>query len=345
MTLSTEFERLELPLAKPLGISRGTTETAENVLVCIADDAGNVGVGAAAPTEYYSETTGDALAALPDLLVAVEDVNDPHAQQRVERRLRESFPDTPAARAAVSVALADLAATRQAEPLYRRLGLDPDATPPTSYTVGIDTPERMAKKAVAAREAGYPILKLKVGTDDDRARVRAVREGAPEARLRVDANGAWEPADTIRASRWLAEQGVEFVEQPVSADNIDGLRAVREDGALPVAADESCVTASDVPRVADAVDIVVTKLEKSGGLHAAIEQTAAAHAHALEVMLGCMVASNAAIAGACHLAPLVEFADLDGALLLASDPYDGVAMPDSRVNLEAVESGTGVTPN
>ena len=341
MTLSTEFERLELPLADPFGISRGTTETAENVLVRIADDAGHVGVGAAAPTAYYGETMADALAALPSLLVAVEDADDPHAQQRVERRLRERSPDTPAARAAVSVALADLAATRQAEPLYRRWGLDPEAVPPTSYTIGIDTPERMAEKAVAAREAGSPILKLKVGTEDDRARVEAVCEAAPEARLRVDANGAWEPADAVAATRWLADRNVEFVEQPVPADDIEGLRAVQEDGALPVAADESCVTASDVPTVADAADIVVAKVGKCGGLGATASQIGAATAHGLDVMLGCMVASNAAIAGACHLAPLCEYADLDGALLLASDPYDGVAMPEGRPDLRAVEAGTG----
>jgi L-alanine-DL-glutamate epimerase-like enolase superfamily enzyme len=356
VTLSTDFEALSLPLADPFGISHGTTETAENVLVRIADDAGNVGVGAAAPTDYYGETMADALAALPELLVAIEDIGDPHAQQHVERECRERAPDAPAARAAVSLALADLAATRQAEPLYQRWGFDPDGAPPTSYTIGIDTPERMAEKAEAAREAGYPILKLKVGasaaqrfTDtggaetraDDRARVQAVREAAPDARLRVDANGAWEPADAIAATRWLARQDVEFVEQPVPADDIEGLRAVSEDGALPVAAYESCVTARDVPTVADAADIVVAKVSKCGGLGATASQIAAAKAHRLDVMLGCMVASNAAIAGACHLAPLCDYVDVDGALLLESDPYDGVEMSDGRVALRAIESGTG----
>ena len=341
MTLSTDFERLDLPLADPFGISRGTTETAANVLVRIADDE-FVGVGAGAPSAYYGETMADALAALSDLLVTVEEVGDPNAQQRIERLLRERAPDAPAARAAVATALADLAASRQAEPLYRRWGLDPDAAPVTAYTIGIDTPERMAEKARAAREAGYPILKIKVGTSADRERVRAVREAAPDARLRVDANGAWEPADAIAATRWLAEHGVEFVEQPVPADDIAGLCAVTERGALPVAADESCVTASDVPAVADAVDIVVTKLAKCGGLHAAVRQIATANAHGLDTMVGCMVASNAAIAGACHLAPLCTYADVDGALLLDSDPYDGVAMPGGHIELRAVGSGTGV---
>ncbi len=357
MTLSTDFERLSLPLQDDFGTAYGTRETATNVLVRIADESGTVGVGAASPAAYYDESIESALAVLPDLLVVVEDVGDPHAQQRIERRLRERAPDQGAARAAVSVAVHDLAASQQDEPLYRRWGLDPDTTPVTSYSIGIDAPERMAEKAERAADEGYSILKIKVGADsaerrsangraaeprdDDQARISAVREAAPDARLRVDANGAWGPADAIAATRWLAERGVEFVEQPVPADDIDGLRAVSEDGALPVAADESCLTARDVPRVADAVDIVVTKVGKCGGLRGAAQQIATASAHGLETMVGCMVTSNAAIAGACHLAPLCDYADLDGALLLAEDPYVGVPMPEGRLDLDAVESGTG----
>ena len=344
MTLSTEFERLSLPVADRFRTAHGATDTAENVLVRIRDGE-RVGVGAAAPAEYYGESMADALATLPELLVTLEEADDPHAQQRIERLCRDRAPETPAARAAVAIALADLAATRQDEPLYRRWGLDPEAAPPTAYTIGIDTPQRMAKKAATAREAGYPILKIKVGDSDDRARVHAVREAAPDARLRVDANGAWEPAAAIAATRWLAQLGVEFVEQPVAADDVDGLGAVSTEGSLPVAADESCLTATDVPRVADAVDIVVAKVGKCGGLLATARQIAAANAHGLDVMLGCMVASNAAIAGACHLAPLCEYADVDGALLLASDPYDGVAMPDGGLDLRAVGAGTGAQPS
>ncbi|WP_302081489.1 dipeptide epimerase [Salinibaculum rarum] len=357
MTLSTDFDRLSLPLADDFGTTYGTRETAANVRVRIADESGTVGVGAASPAAYYDESVESALAVLPELLVVVEDVGDPHAQQRIERRLRERAPDQAAARAAVSIAVHDLAASQQSEPLYRRWGLDPDTAPTSSYSIGIDTPERMAEKAERAVDDGYSILKIKVGTDsaerrsadsraaeprdDDRARVAAIREAAPDARLRVDANGGWEPEEAIAATEWLADQGVEFVEQPVPADDIDGLRAVSEDGALPVAADESCVTADGVPRVADAVDIVVVKVSKCGGLRGALQQIATANAHGLETMVGCMVTSNAAIAGACHLAPLCEYVDLDGALLLAEDPYDGVPMPEGRLDLDAVDSGTG----
>ncbi len=340
MALSTDFESISLPLSAPFGISRGTTETAENVLARIEDDDGRVGVGAAAPVEYYGESVASALDVLPELLLAVEERGTPHAQQALAGELRERAPDNPAARAAVSIAVHDLAARQRGEPLYRRWGFDPDAAPPTTYTVGIASPEEMATRASEASAAGFP-LKVKLGTDADRERIRAIREAAPEAHLRVDANGAWEPADAIAATRWLSEYDVAFVEQPVPADDIAGLRAVSEEGALPVAADESCVTAADVPRVADAVDIAVVKLGKCGGLRPTLRQIAAANAHGLETMLGCMVASNAAIAGAAQLAPLCEYADLDGSLLLAEDPYAGVPMEDGTIDLRAVAAGTG----
>ncbi len=342
MTLSTDFERVSLPLADPFGISRGSTDTVENVVVRVGDDD-TVGVGAAAPSDYYGETPDGVERVLPDLLGAVEALGDPRDQQYLASELRRLAPETASARAAVSVAVADLAARQQGEPLYRRLGHDPEAAPATSFTIGIDTPARMREKAASAREAGYPILKVKVGTDDDRARVAAVREAAPEARIRVDANTAWTPEAAIDHTAWLADHGVEFVEQPVAADDIEGLARVSREGHLPVAADESCVTASDVPRVADAADIVVVKLDKCGGLRAGIRQIAAADACGLETMLGCMVASNAAIAGACQLAPLCDYADVDGALLLSADPYDGVPMPAGHIDLAAVEAGTGAT--
>lgn len=342
MTLSTEFERLSLSLTDAFGISRGRTETVENVLVRI-EDGDTAGVGAAAPSEYYGETPESVEAVLPDLLDIVERVGDPHAQQAIESRLRERAPEAASARGAVSVAVHDLAARQAGEPLYRRWGLDPTAAPSTSFTIGIDTPERMGEKAAAASDAGYPILKVKLGTDDDRARIAAVREAAPDVRLRVDANTAWDPETAVAATEWLADYGVEFVEQPVPADDIAGLRRVSEEGVLPVAADESCVTASDVPRVANAVDIVVIKVEKCGGLRPALRQIATAQAHGLDVMVGCMVASNAAIAGACHLAPLCAYADLDGALLLSEDPYDGVPVSEGRLDLSTVERGTGAS--
>jgi len=342
VTLSASFERLELPLETPFTIARGTQTVSENVVVRIEDGEGRVGVGGAAPARHYGETADTVAAVLPDLLAVVEDVGDPHQRQRIERRLRETVRDNPAARCAVSVALHDLVAKRADLPLYRYWGLDPDRTVRTSFTIGLDDLDRMREKAADAVDAGHEVLKVKVGTDRDEAVVDAVRSAAPDARIRVDANEAWTPREAVRMSETLADYGVEFVEQPVPAEHPEGLRFVYERSALPIAADESCVTVDDVARVADRTDIVTIKLMKCGGLAEARRMIHAARAQGLAVMLGCMVESNASIAAAAHLAPLLDYADLDGSLLLARDPFAGVPMRNGAIDLASVDRpGTG----
>ncbi len=341
MIVGAASERHELAIDGGFEIARGASQTTETVVVRPDGEDGQTGIGAAAPSSYYGESVESVESVLPELLDAVTGM-DPTRQQTIETLLRERAPDEAAARAAVSVAVHDLAARQADEPLYRRLGLDPTLSPTSSYTVSIDSPAGMASAAQKALSAGYRVLKVKLGTDDDRARMDAIRKTVQQARIRVDANGAWTPQETIEKMEWLANAGVEFVEQPVPADNPDGLARVAEEGFLPVAADESCVTASDVPTVTD-VDIVVVKLAKCGGIRPAMRQIETAHAHGLDVMLGCMVESMASLAGACHLAPLVEYADLDGSLLLSADPYEGIPMPNGNIDLSAVETGTGVT--
>ncbi|MBO4248778.1 dipeptide epimerase [Halomicrobium sp. IBSBa] len=333
-------QRHELPTDDPFEIARGTTTTAAVVTVEITHE-GTTGVGGAAPSEYYGETADSVCEALDDLRPVVEAWDDPHASQRVANTLATRLPDAAAVRAAVSTALADLAARDLGVPCYRQWGLDPAAAPRTSYTVAIADPETMAERAERAVEAGYDTLKVKVGTDDDRSRIRAVRRGAPDATLRVDANCAWSPAEAIEQADWLSRRDVQFLEQPVAADDLDGLARVASATSLPVCADESCVAAPDVPRVADACDLVTVKLMKCGGVRPAVEQIHAAHAHGLDVLLGCMLESNASIAPAWHLAPLVEYADLDGAALLSRDPYTGVPLDGGRADLGSVTRGTG----
>jgi len=344
MIASTAVERHDLPLEAAFTISRGTTETATVLVASVSDDEGRTGYGAAAPNAYYGESPETVTDTLPALLDRVESVDDPHCQQRLAREWRDLAPDEPAARAAASIAVHDLAARQRDEPLYRRWGLDPDAAPRTSYTVGIGDPETMAERAAEIVDAGFPILKVKLGTDDDRARLEAVREAAPDAAIRVDANGAWSPDAAVDALDWLADVGVDLLEQPVPGDDVAGLARVTDAASIPVAADESCVTAADVPAVADAVDAVVVKLMKCGGLRAAMDQIATAHANGLDVMLGCMVETNASIAAACHVAPLVKAADLDGSLLLAEDPFEGVDLAGGEIDLAGVTTpGTGVS--
>ncbi|WP_434521716.1 dipeptide epimerase [Halorubrum sp. AS12] len=342
MSLETEFERVSLPLENPFTISRGTQTEAENVVVRVTDEAGMTGIGGAAPSAHYGETADTAEAVLPDLLDAVERVGDPHALHAIETELRAVVNGNPAARCAVSIAVHDLAAKRLGVPLHRLWGLDPSDAPKTSFTVGLDETDRVREKAADAVEAGYDVLKIKLGTDRDRELIDAVRDAAPHARLRVDANEAWTPKEAVTKSAWLADRDVEFVEQPVPADDPEGLRYVYERSELPIAADESCVTAADVPAIADRCDIANLKLMKTGGLLEARRLVAAARAHGLEVMCGCMIESNASIAAAAQLAPLLDYADLDGSLLLAEDPYEGVDLPNGEIRLDEQDrAGTG----
>jgi len=341
--VKASFERREFPLEHPFTIARGTQETAANVVVRVEDDEGTVGVGGAAPSAHYGETAGTVEAVLPELLAVVERADDPHDLARIETGMREVVSDNPAARAAVSIACHDLAAKRAGLPLYRYWGLDGASTLETSYTVGIDDEATMREKTADAVDAGYGTLKVKLGTSRDEQLLSAVREAAPDATIRVDANEAWTPKEAVRNVEWLDDYGVEFVEQPVPAENCEGLKYVYERSPLPIAADESCVVASDVPDIADRCDIANLKLMKTGGLREAKRLIHAARAHGLEVMCGCMIESNASIAAAAHLAPLLDYADLDGSLLLAEDDFEGVPMPAGHVDLQAVDrAGTGV---
>ena len=342
MSLDTEFERVSLPLANAFTISRGTQETAENVIVKITDEGGMTGIGGAAPATHYGETADTVEAVMPDLLDVVEDVGDPHALTTIEERMRHTVERNPAARCAVSIALHDLAAKRTGLPLYRMWGLDPSDTPTSSFTIGLDTTEKIREKTEDAVDAGYSVLKVKLGTDRDREIIEAIRSEAPEATLRVDANEAWTPRETVENSKWLAEHDVEFVEQPVPAEDPEGLKFAYQRSELPIAADESCVTLEDIPRIADKCDIANLKLMKCGGLLEAKRMVHAARAEGLEVMLGCMIESNASIAAAAHLGPLLDYADLDGSLLLESDPYAGADMSEGEMSLTDLgRSGTG----
>ena len=342
MSLETAFERRSMPLEYPFGIARGTTTASEAVFVRIEDDEGRVGIGAGTPSSHYGETPATVTAVLPDLLSVVEDVGDPHQLERIERRMRKTVRKNPAARTAVSIALHDLVAKRLEEPLYRYWGLDPDRTLETSYTIGLDETETMREKTETALERGYSTLKVKLGTDRDLEIVETIRSVAPDVRLFVDANEAWTPREAVAKIERLADYELAFVEQPVPAEDPEGLRFVSERSPLPIAADESCVTLADIPQIADRCDIANLKLMKCGGLLEAKRMIHAARAHGLEVMCGCMTESNASIAAACHLAPLLDYADLDGSLLLADDPADGVPMPNGRIDLAGLERpGTG----
>ncbi len=344
--LKTDFDRVSLRTTYPFTIARETIHEIENMIVRIEDGVGNVGLGGAAPSRHYGETIDSVEAVLPELLSVVETVADPHNLQRIERMMHGVVRGHPSAKVAISSALNDLAAKRAELPLYRFWGLDAEASLTSSFTIAIDTTERMIEKTEEAVQAGYPILKIKLGTDRDREIIDAVRSAAPEATIRVDANEAWTPRQAVAMIRVLADYDVEFVEQPLPAEQYDALKFVYDRSVLPIALDESCVTLTDIPRIADRADIANLKLMKCSTLQEAHRMIHAARAHGLEVMLGCMIESNVSIAAAAHLAPLLDYADLDGSLLLEDDPYEGVDLTGGYIDLKnADRAGTGARLN
>jgi L-alanine-DL-glutamate epimerase-like enolase superfamily enzyme len=218
-------------------------------------------------------------------------------------------------------------------------GLDPAEAPLSSFTIGIATPEVMAEKTAEAAE--YPILKIKLGSEDDRARLEAVRSVAPDKILRVDANAAWTPRSAVEGCVMCADFGVEFVEQPLPPHRNEDLLFVRERSPLPIIVDESSIVAADIPALAGLCDGINIKLAKCGGPREAIRMVHTARAHGLRVMLGCMLETTLGIAPAAHVAPLVDYADLDGAALLKNDPFVGPHLEAGRIVL-GEEPGLGV---
>ncbi|HZC07519.1 MAG TPA: dipeptide epimerase, partial [Ktedonobacterales bacterium] len=239
---------LDLTLTTPFRISRSVQTLAHNVLTRIDTD-GVEGIGEAAPSSFYGERRESVFMALSDFSEHIAE--DPGRIEDIVTAMDRRLHANAAAKASVDMALYDLLGKRLGAPVYQLLGLNPERTPLTSFTIGIDKPDVMARKAAEAAKQ-YPILKIKVGTVHDLEIVRAIRE-ATDVTLRVDANAAWTPKEAIRVIHELEPYNIEFVEQPLQPDDIEGLRFVREHVALPIIADESCVTESDIPRLVGAV--------------------------------------------------------------------------------------------
>jgi L-alanine-DL-glutamate epimerase-like enolase superfamily enzyme len=252
--------------------------------------------------------------------------DDPFQLEDILARL----PRTSAAgRAAIDVALHDLVGKRLGVPLFKLFGLNPARIPETSFTVAIDKPDLMAARA---RESGMPIIKVKLGAGDDVAIVRAIRH-ATNARLRVDANAGWTREQAADIIPRLAEYDVEFVEQPLARHDIEGFHWLKPHVNLPIFADESAQTERDLPRLAGAIDGVVVKLMKAGGLRGALRVIAVARALDMRVMLSCMVESSLGVTAAAHIAPLADYLDLDGPLLIKNDPFVGLRYEGARITL------------
>jgi L-Ala-D/L-Glu epimerase len=325
-----------LRLNEPFTISRSTDEEVESVFVKLEVD-GAIGYGEASPQDVYGESAESASAFLDEAEELLGD--DPFALDAIERRLAE-VPGELAAKAALDSALHDLCGKLAGQPVWRLLGFD-RAGPPTSWTIWLGDPDDMARRTERVGNR-FRRLKLKLGARDglDVERVRAVR-GVTELPLQVDVNEYWELDEALENVRALAGLGVQYVEQPLPAKHPDGPR-LKGESPIPIFVDEDVHTLADVRAAAERAHGVNIKLAKSGGIREAVRIAHASRALDLGVMLGCMVESSLGIAAACQVASLCDHVDLDGNLLLADDPWEGVEFADG-VQLPSLEPGLGVT--
>lgn len=301
---------------------------------------GVTGRGEGAPIVRYQETAELAQRAVESvrgLLTSADPWQFSKIMGEVFRRVEGQY----AAKAAIDIALMDWVGQKLGVPLFRYLGLDPGGTPLTTFSIGIDTPE-ITRQKVREAEA-FPILKIKVGLDTDEATLAAVRSVTKKP-LRVDANEGWKnKEEAVRKINWLESQGVEFVEQPMPAAMLEETRWVRSRVHIPIIADEACLHPQDIPTLVNAYDGVNIKLMKCGGMLEACRMIQIARALGLKTMLGCMIESSIGVTAAAHLSPLVDYADLDGNLLIANDPYTGVRVENGKLVLPD-RPGLGLSP-
>lgn len=342
LAIELEFEHLNLTTAHPFGISYGTSKETENVLVRLRYGE-HVGLGEAAPAQYHAETRETVMAVLAQFKDANLLGSDPFAIADVTNKLDRFVAGHSSAKAAIEMAMHDIAGKIVGQPLSAMLGLKGLKPPMTDFTIGIDSIEMVEKKTKEAVAAGYKILKVKQGTPYDREIISTIRKIAPKMPLRVDANGAWTAKQAIEMSKFLAQNDVMFIEQPLPKfAHKEDFRFVRENSPIPIYSDESICKSSDVARLAGCIDGVVVKLAKTGGLLEALRVIHTARAHSMQIMFGCMIESSIGVTAAVHLAPLVDHLDLDGAMLLAHDPYHGAEYEDGYLNLRDLP-GLGVT--
>lgn len=308
-----ETTSIELPLKERFKISRETWDATTNVFV-ILRFAGVAGVGEASPAARWGESVESVLKQLAS--VAPQELENPFNLEAV----RELLPEG-AARCALDIALHDLAGKIAGLPVAKLLGTKSRALPPTCVTVPITSPEEMAERARSLSD--HPVLKVKVGFDGDLEAVAAIRRSYKGA-LRVDANEGWNPDEAPERLQELERYDIELCEQPVPAGDHGALRRAAHSTSIPVFADEDASTAADVAQLKDVVDGVNLKLRKAGGIRETIAAINVARAQGMKVMLGCDLETGIAATAGAHVAGLVDYVDLDGPLLLASDPFPGV---------------------
>ncbi|OBR90673.1 MULTISPECIES: dipeptide epimerase [Clostridium] len=339
-----KIKRISVPLKTPFKTALRTVERVEDIIVEIYTDTGNIGFGEAPPTGVITgDTTGSIIGAIEDHIKKSIIGMDMENFETVIQKLNKCIVKNTSAKAAVDIALYDLYGQLYKAPLYKLLGgFRKEIT--TDITISVNEPEEMVKDSIDAIKRGYKTLKIKVGKDSkkDLERMKAIRQAIGyDVDLRIDANQGWKPKEAVKVLREMEDAGlnIEFVEQPVIAHDIDGLKFVTDNVSIPVLADESIFSPMDALNVLErrAADLINIKLMKTGGIYNALKICSLAEIHGIECMIGCMLEAKVSVTAAVHLAcakSIITKIDLDGPVLCREDPINGGAIfNESKITL------------
>lgn len=338
MGVTLKYYPYELKLRHSFNLASMSRTVTPGVQVEIALDS-VVGYGEASMPPYLGESVESVTAFLAR--IDPERLSDPFAFEEIHAYMDSLAPGNRAAKAAVDIALHDLTGKLMGKPWHRIWGLNPQNTPCTSYTITNDTPEELARKIAEAEP--YKILKVKMGVPGDRQLIETIRRHTDRP-VCVDVNQGWKtPQEALDNILWLADKNVLFVEQPMDKHDMEGHAWLKARSPLPIIADEAVQTPDDVAPLAHAYDGINIKLMKSAGLHDAYKMAVTARALGMKVMIGCMTETSCAVSAASQLAPLADWVDLDGNLLIANDLFSGMKIVDGKVTLPDLP-GIGATP-
>lgn len=319
------FHPFDLQLRHTFTIAHDSRDVQPTLIVELRDGELS-GLGEATSNPYYGITIENMIKSLETAKAIIES-GDYNSAEELWKLVQPALKSNSFAQCALDEAAHDFFAKKKNQRLYDSWGLHIDNIPLTNYTIGIDTVEKMVSKM---QELPWPIYKIKLGTNEDLRIVEELRKNT-NSLFRVDANCAWTAEQTIAFAPELKELGVEFIEQPLAADDIDGMKKVFADSVLPVIADESCIVESDVKSCQGLFHGINIKLTKCGGPTAAKRMIAEAKSLGMKTMIGCMTETSVGISSIAHFLPLLDYVDMDGSLLISNDPASGVIFDYGRI--------------
>jgi L-alanine-DL-glutamate epimerase-like enolase superfamily enzyme len=337
--LNLSFFPYELKLRHAFNLARYSRTTTPDVQVQLEYD-GIIGYGEASMPPYLGESVESVTKFLSSL--DLTQFNDPFKIEDILTYVDNVAPNNRAAKASVDIALHDLLGKIMGQPWYKIWGYNPEKTPVTSFTIGIDEEKVVRQKVEEARP--YKLIKVKMGLDKDQETINIIREMMPDVPICVDVNQGWNSKEhALEMCHWLNERNCVFVEQPFDKTWIDETAWLRERSPLPIIADEAFQRLADVVRFKGVYDGINIKLMKSTGLHEAHKMVTLARALDMKVMIGCMTETSCAVTAAANLSPVVDFADLDGNLLIANDRFEGMTVENGKITLHD-RPGLGIIP-